>query len=125
MRRDGHNPRPRSRLFALDRRTPFSQAVARGRVSGSGMQSGNNRRACYRGFMGLVGVAIDALMPFTFMSPEEWHDQHIPPDEREPAVRGSHQKIVSVIESLSQSLLKASSLRGLRYTDLTRLLHRT
>ena len=72
-----------------------------------------------------VGVAIDALMPFTFMSPEEWHDQHIPPDEREPAVRGSHQKIVSVIESLSQSLLKASSLRGLRYTDLTRLLHRT
>jgi hypothetical protein len=64
-------------------------------------------------------------MPFTFMSPEEWHNQHIPPDEREPAVRGSQQKIVSVIESLSQSLLKASSLRGLRYTDLTRLLHRT
>jgi hypothetical protein len=59
-----------------------------------------------------VGVAIDAVLPFAFMSPDEWHNQHTPADEREPAVRGGHPKIVSVIESLGQSFLKASGLRG-------------
>jgi hypothetical protein len=72
-----------------------------------------------------VGVAIDAFLPFTFMSPEEWHNQHTPTDEREPAVRGSHQKIVRVIESLGQSFLKASRLRGWRNADWARPLRWT
>lgn len=67
-----------------------------------------------------VGVTIDASLPFTFMSPEEWHDQHTPTDGRELAVRGSHQKIGNVIQSLRQSFLKASSLPGLRKADWTR-----
>jgi hypothetical protein len=107
---DGHHFRKRLREAG------FLEAVCKAEITGEHVIGDS---------WDYVGVAIDALMPFTFMSPEEWHNQHIPPDEREPAVRGSHQKIVSVIESLSQSLLKASSLRGLRYTDLTRLLHRT
>jgi len=62
-----------------------------------------------------VVVAIDASLPFAFMSTEEWRNHHTPADERELAVRGGHQKIASVIQSL-KSILKASSLRGLRKT---------
>ena len=61
-----------------------------------------------------VGVAIDASLPFTFMSPKEWHNQRTSTDERELAVRGSHRKISSVIQTLRQSFLNASSLPGLR-----------
>jgi hypothetical protein len=66
-----------------------------------------------------VGVAIDASLPFAFMSPEEWRNHHTPADERELAVRGGHQKIASVIQSLKLSFLKASSLRGLRKTPFS------
>lgn len=68
-----------------------------------------------------VGVAIDASLPFSFMSLEEWHNQRTSTDERELAVRGSHRKISSVIQTLRQSFLKASSLPGLRKTGWTRL----
>jgi hypothetical protein len=68
-----------------------------------------------------VGVTIDASVPFTFMSPEEWHNQQNPADERELPVRGSYQRIGRVIQSLRQSFLKASSLPGLRKADWMRL----
>src|SRR5262249_476289 len=68
-----------------------------------------------------VGVAVDASLPFTFMSLEEWHNQRTSTDERELAVRGSHRKISSVIQTLKQSFFKASSLLGLWKTGWTRL----
>jgi hypothetical protein len=70
---------------------------------------------------GFVGVAIDASLPFTFMSAEEWYNQRTSTDERELAVRGSHRKIASVIQTLRQSFLNASSLPDLRKTGWTRL----
>jgi hypothetical protein len=56
-----------------------------------------------------VGLAIDALLPFTFVSPEEWRNQHTAPHEREPMARSSHSKVMTVIDGLGQSFLKASS----------------
>jgi hypothetical protein len=71
--------------------------------------------------LNFVGVAIDASLPFTFMSLKEWHNQRTSTDERELAVRSSHRKIASVIQTLRQSFLNASSLPSLRKTGWTRL----